>query len=416
MSQRPLAGVRVLDLTNVLAGPYCTYQLALLGAEVLKVEIPGSGDLARHLGADPDLNEVGLGTSFLAQNAGKQSVELDLKIGCRSEGIRRVGQRSGCVGRELPCGRTWPPRFRLARAAHAESRPHLLCHQWFGQTGPMSQAPAYDQVIQGLSGMMSITGTPETAPLRVGFPVCDAVGGLTAALAVASAIAGRHHDGQGCFLDVSMLEASLSAMGWAVSNYLVAGVAPQPMGDQNATAVPSGTFDAADGPLNIAANRQEQFERLCRCVDRSDLLTDPRFARGESRKLHREALNRELNRALATRPASEWERVLTAAGVPAARILTVPEAVELEQLAHRRFFTEVPFPGPPASDDRTVRVSGSGVLVNGHPLHASGPAPLLGEHNEQLDQIVNGWIRARPGRTNVPLDDEVWVATGEADR
>ncbi|HZM27592.1 MAG TPA: CoA transferase, partial [Gemmatimonadales bacterium] len=203
MTKRPLAGVRVLDLTNVLAGPYCTYQLALLGAEVLKVEIPGSGDLARHLGADPDLNEVGLGASFLAQNAGKQSVELDLKTDAdrkvfielvRAADVLVENFRAGVLGR---LGFDWPALRSL--------NPGLIycAISGFGQTGPMSQAPAYDQVIQGLSGIMSITGTPESAPLRVGFPVCDAVGGLTAALAVVSAIAGRNNDGQGCFLDVS---------------------------------------------------------------------------------------------------------------------------------------------------------------------------------------------------------------------
>jgi crotonobetainyl-CoA:carnitine CoA-transferase CaiB-like acyl-CoA transferase len=416
MPQRPLDGVRVLDLTNVLAGPYCTYQLALLGAEVLKVEIPGAGDLARHLGADPDLNEVGLGASFLAQNAGKQSVELNLKSDDdREVFVELVGAadvlvenfRAGVLGR---LGFDWPALRSLNPAL-------IYCAiSGFGQTGPMSQAPAYDQVIQGLSGMMSITGTPESAPLRVGFPVCDAVGGLTAALAIVSAIAGRHNDGQGCYLDVSMLEASLSAMGWAVSNYLVAGVAPEPMGDQNATAVPSGTFDASDGPLNIAANRQEQFERLCRCVDRLDLLADPRFATRERRKLHRDELNRELNEALAARTAVEWEQLLTAAGVPAARILTVPEAVELGQLAHRKFFSDVPFPGSPRHDARDVRVSGSGVLVNGRPRHALGPAPLLGEHNEQLDQIVNRWVHARAAIPDVPIRDQVSVAPSEADR
>jgi crotonobetainyl-CoA:carnitine CoA-transferase CaiB-like acyl-CoA transferase len=395
MGQPPLAGVRVLDLTNVLAGPYCTYQLGLLGAEVLKVEIPGSGDLARHLGADPDLNEAGLGASFLAQNAGKRSVELDLKVDVdREKFVALVGSadvlvenfRAGVLAR---LGFDWTTLRGL--------NPSLIycAISGFGQTGPMSQAPAYDQVIQGLSGMMSITGTPDNAPLRVGFPVCDAIGGLTAALAVAGAIAGRHRDGQGCYLDVSMLEASVSAMGWAVSNYLIAGVVPQPMGDQNATAVPSGTFDTADGPLNIAANRQEQFERLCRCVDRIDLLVDPRFATGESRKLHREQLNRELTTALSSRTAAEWESVLSAVGVPAARILQVPEAVELEQLAHRGFFTEVPFPGPPRADGRTVRLSGSGVVVDGQPRRASGPAPLLGEHNDELAAISRKWAEAR---------------------
>jgi crotonobetainyl-CoA:carnitine CoA-transferase CaiB-like acyl-CoA transferase len=400
MPQRPLAGVRVLDLTNVLAGPYCTYQLGLLGAEVLKVEVPGRGDLARQLGADPRLNEMGLGASFLAQNAGKQSVELDLKAAPDREVFLELVSvadvlvenfRAGVLAR---LGFGWPDLQRV--------NPGLVycAISGFGQTGPMSQAPAYDQVIQGLSGMMSITGTPETAPLRVGFPACDAIGGLAAALAVVSALAGRQRHGQGAHLDVSMLEASMSAMGWAVSNYLVAGVAPKPMGDQNATAVPSGTFDAADGPLNISANRQEQFETLCRCVNRLDLLDDPRFTTGETRKLHREELNRELNLALATRSAADWERILAAAGVPAARILSVPEAVELEQLAHRSFFADVPFPGSPDEGSRPVRVSGSGVLINGEPCHATAPAPLLGEHNDRIGDILARWRATKLGPTD----------------
>jgi crotonobetainyl-CoA:carnitine CoA-transferase CaiB-like acyl-CoA transferase len=263
----------------------------------------------------------------------------------------------------------------------------------------MSQAPAYDQVIQGLSGMMSVTGTEDTAPLRVGFPVSDTVGGLTAALAITAAIVGRERSGGGCFLDVSMLEASISAMGWAVSNFLVGGVVPRPMGDQNPTAAPSGTFDAADGPLNIAANRQEQFESLCHCVGRPDLVTDPRFFDREQRKLHRSALNDELTTALRSRPALFWEQELTRAGVPAARILTVPQAVELKQLAHRRFFAEVPFPG--GRPNQTLRLNGSGVLVDGEPLHPTTAPPLLGEHNEGLPEIARRWrssdIIAAPG-------------------
>src|SRR4051812_173213 len=258
MHDRPLDGVRVLDLTNVLAGPYCTYHLMLLGAEVLKIEVPGQGDLARHLGPDAELNRSGLGASFLAQNAGKKSVELDLKDAAgradfedmvRGADVLLENFRAGVLAR---LGFGWP-RLR-------ELNPGLVycAISGFGQTGPMSQAPAYDQIIQGLSGMMSITGTKETAPLRIGFPVCDTVGGLSAALAIVASLAGRRLDGKGRCLDVSMLEASLSAMGWAVSNSLVSGIEPEPMGDRTATAAPSGTFDTADGPLNIAANRQEQ--------------------------------------------------------------------------------------------------------------------------------------------------------------
>jgi crotonobetainyl-CoA:carnitine CoA-transferase CaiB-like acyl-CoA transferase len=389
---RPLAGIRVLDLTNVLAGPFCTYQLALLGAEVVKIEIPGEGDLARHLGPDPALNEAGIGASFLAQNAGKKSIELNLKDEAdRSSFVDLVGAadvlvenfRAGVLAR---LGFDWD-RLR------AINEGLIYCAiSGFGQRGPMSQAPAYDQVIQGLSGMMSITGTDDVAPLRVGFPISDTVGGLTAALAIAAALVGRQRDGCGRFLDVSMLEASVSAMGWAVSNFLVGGVAPQPMGDQNPTASPSGTFRALDGPLNIAANRQEQFERLCRCVGREDLLVDPRFVDRERRKLHREALNHELNAALGARTALEWEQELNRIGVPAARILTVPQAVELDQLAHRGFFADVPFPGD--AHGRRLRVSGTGVLVDGEAFHPTGGPPLLGEHNEQLADVARRWRTA----------------------
>ena len=199
--------------------------------------------------------------------------------------------------------------------------------------------------------MMSITGTPETAPLRVGFPVSDSVGGLVAAMSICAALAGRARTGKGVFLDVSMLEASLSAMGWAASNYLVSGVAPEPMGDQNATAAPSGTFDAADGPLNIAANRQEQFEVLCRLVDRADLVTDERFADREARKANRAALNHEINAALRRRPALEWEQLLSGAGRPGR---PDPDRsagrASWSSCGVRGFFTDLPFPGDPATD------------------------------------------------------------------
>ncbi|MGH3298807.1 MAG: CaiB/BaiF CoA transferase family protein [Trebonia sp.] len=388
MQDRPLTGVRVLDLTNVLAGPYCSYQLALLGADVVKIELPGQGDLARHLGSDPDLNEAGIGASFLAQNAGKKSVELDLKTPGDLAVFRdMVGGadvllenfRAGVLAR---MGFDWPTLREL--------NPRLVycAISGFGQTGPMRHAPAYDQVIQGLSGMMAITGTPETAPLRVGFPVCDTVGGLMAALSISAALAGRSATGEGCFLDVSMLEAAISAMGWPVSNYLVAGVPPEPMGDQNATAAPSGTFDAADGPLNISANRQEQFEALCTLVGLPALIEDPRFAEREARKRNRGELNEKLNTALRARTAREWEQLLTAAGVPAARILTVPQAVQLEQLVHRGLFTDLPYPD---GSDRVLRVTGSGVLFDGEPLRPQSPPPMLGQHNGERAVLADQW-------------------------
>ncbi|MEU7871699.1 CoA transferase [Dactylosporangium sp. NPDC049140] len=388
MQPRPLDGIRVLDLTNVLAGPYCSYQLMLLGADVVKVEVPGRGDLARQLGPDAELNERYLGTSFLAQNAGKKSVELDLKDPAGRETFEELVGAADVLLENFRAGVLARLGYDWQRLQALNPRLIACSITGFGQTGPMSQAPAYDQIIQGLSGMMSVTGTRDTAPLRVGFPVCDSIGGLAAALAIVAAVAARHHSGAGCQLDVSMLEASISAMGWTVSNYLLAGVPPEPTGDQNATAAPSGTFDAADGPLNISANRQEQYETLCRLVGRPELLTDPRFAAPEARKEHRAALNDELNPALRRRPAAEWERELNAAGVPAARILTVPQALESEQLAHRGFITELPFPDGSA---RRLDVVGSGVLFDGVPLTPPAPPPMLGEHTAVVSDLIAAW-------------------------
>ncbi|MBO0868367.1 MAG: CoA transferase [Micromonosporaceae bacterium] len=398
MQHRPLEGVRVVDLTNVLAGPYCSYQLMLLGAEVIKIEVPQRGDLARHLGPDRQLNAEGIGASFLAQNAGKRSIELDLKNSAdrgvfedfvRGADVLLENFRAGVLAR---MGLDW------ARLRGLNPRLIYCAISGFGQTGPMSQAPAYDQIIQGLSGMMSITGTADSAPLRVGFPICDTVGGLVAALAIAAALFGREQTSEGCMLDVSMLEASVSAMGWAVSNYLISGVAPEPMGDQNATAAPSGTFDAADGPLNIAANRQEQFETLCRLVERPDLLTDPRFADPEVRKQHRDQLNDELNPALAGRTALQWEQILSAAGVPAARILSVPQAMALDQLHHRGFLTDLPYPD---RSGRRLRVTGNGVQINGHAPQPTDSPPLLGQHNDERDALLTQWLGTGAGSDRV---------------
>jgi crotonobetainyl-CoA:carnitine CoA-transferase CaiB-like acyl-CoA transferase len=381
MRNGPLTGIRVLDLTNVLAGPYCTYQLALLGADVVKIEPPARGDLARQLGADPDLNNRGLGTSFLAQNAGKKSIELDLKSTSGKESFIELLNDADVLVENFRPGVM--ERLSLSWPELKEINPQLVycAISGFGQSGPMRDRPAYDQIIQGLSGMMSITGTPETAPLRVGFPICDTIGGLVAAMAINAALAGREHSGAGCVIDVSMLEASISAMGWAVSNYLISGIESGPMGDQNATSAPSGTFQASDGPLNIAANRQEQYVELCRIIDRLDLIDDERFHDREARKAHRLALNAELNGVLRSRTAIEWETELSAAGVPAARVLSLPETMSLEQLDVRGFFTDLPMPGKP---ERTVRVAGNGATFDGKPSTPHLPPPLLGEHSEEL--------------------------------
>ena len=254
-----LEGVRVLDLTNVLAGPFCCYQLAQLGAEVIKIEAPKTGDLARQLGADVELNKQLMGAFFLAQNAGKRSITVNLKHVDGKEIFRRLVATADVVVENFRP--SVMERLELGYDALKQIKPELIycAISGFGQTGPLKDNPAYDQIIQGLSGVMSVTGDKNSAPLRVGYPVADTVGGITAAFAIAAALFRRERSKTGEFIDVSMLEATLVTMGWAVSNWLIAGSKPQPMGNENMTASPSGTFKTGDGLLNIAANEQNQF-------------------------------------------------------------------------------------------------------------------------------------------------------------
>jgi crotonobetainyl-CoA:carnitine CoA-transferase CaiB-like acyl-CoA transferase len=376
-----LAGLRVLDLTNVLAGPFCCYQLAQLGAETIKVETPGTGDLARQLGADPELNRRLMGASFLAQNAGKRSITLNLKSPKGREAFMRLVATADVVVENFRLGVM--QRLGLDYDKLKAMKPNLVycAISGFGQDGPLRLNPAYDQIVQGLSGVMSVTGDAQSAPLRVGYPVADTLGGITAAYAIAAALFRRERGGEGECIDVSMLESTLVAMGWVVSNWLIAGVRPQPLGNENMTASPSGAFRTADGLLNIAANQQQQFEALCKLIARPELVDDPRFAAREDRKRNRAELNREIEIALAARPAAEWSKLMNAADVPAGEVLDVPSVLEHPQIVGRellRTFDNVPHV------DRSVSVVRSGFrLASGDPAPAS-PPPALGADTDRI--------------------------------
>jgi crotonobetainyl-CoA:carnitine CoA-transferase CaiB-like acyl-CoA transferase len=376
-----LAGVRILDLTNVLAGPFCCYQLAQLGAEVIKVEVPGTGDLARQLGADPELNRQRMGASFLAQNAGKRSVTIDLKHPAGKAAFLRLVATSDAVVENFRPG-------VMERLGHGyrdleTAKPGIVycAISGFGQDGPLRANPAYDQIIQGLSGLMSVTGDPHTAPLRVGYPVCDTLGGITAAFAITAALFRRARTGEGEAIDVSMLEATLAAMGWAVSNWLIAGVRPVAMGNENMSAAPSGAFRTGRGLLNVAANKQEQFEAFCRLVGREELIADPRFAGRDDRKINRYELKTELEQALTARSAAEWAPALNEAGVPAGEILSVPEILEHPQVAGRALIKRF---AVTAGVDREVPVVRAGFrLAHGDPEPKS-PPPALGADTDAI--------------------------------
>lgn len=375
-----LSGIRVLDLTNVLAGPFCCHQLAHFGAEVIKVEAVGRGDLARQLGADPALNDKLMGVSFLAQNAGKRSVTLNLKHAEGKALLKRLVAEADVLVENFRPGVM--DRLGLGWEVLKEVNPELVycAISGFGQDGPWTHRPAYDQIVQGACGIMSLTGDAQSAPLRVGTPIADTVGGLTAAFAICAVLQGRARTG-GAFIDVSMLESMIATMGWAVSNWLIAGVAPTPNGNENPTSAPSGAFRARDGLLNIAANKDEQWQALARHIGRDDLLERAEFRTREDRKRNRLALKAEIEAALAARPARDWAKALNRLGVPAGAVFDLPAILAHEVIAMRGFiadYTRVPGTG------RDIAVVRTGAKVDGRAPAVEAPPPRLGEHNAEI--------------------------------
>lgn len=376
----PLRGVRVLDLTNVLAGPFACQQLAHLGATVIKVEAVGRGDLARNLGADPALSARGMGISFLAQNAGKTSLTLNLK-----DGRGRAILEKLVLGADVLVENFRPgvmDRLGVGPDHLRALNPRLIycAISGFGQTGPWADRPAYDQIVQGAAGVMSITGDADSAPLRVGYPLADTIGGLTAAMAIGAAL---NANPRGAFIDVSMLESVLATMGWVVSNHLVGGVDPEPQGNENPTSAPSGSFQCRDAPINIAANTDDQWVALAGHLGRTDLLDHPDFATREDRKRNRHRLRAELETVLTTRPAEIWAEELAAIGVPAGAVMRVPAILAHPQITSRDFigrFDDVPGVG------RAVDLVRLGAMIDGLRPSVTTPPPALGQHSDDILQ------------------------------
>jgi crotonobetainyl-CoA:carnitine CoA-transferase CaiB-like acyl-CoA transferase len=374
-----LSGIRVLDLTNVLAGPFATAHLALLGADVIKIENPDGGDLARKLGAVPALNAALMGTSFLAQNANKRSLTLNLKA---EEGRRIFEQlvvssdvlvenfRPGVMER---LGFGWPLLRR-------ENPKLIYCAiSGFGQTGPDAFKPAYDQIIQGLSGVMAVNGDERLNPLRCGFPVCDTVGGMNAAFAILGALYHRERTGEGQFIDVALLDSIMPLLGWVAANWLIGGQPPQPMGNDNFTAAPSGTFVTKDGHINIAANQQEQWEHLADALGLPELKTDPRFQKRDVRKANRHELTPLLEAQLKAHCTHHWVCAFNRLGIPAGAIPTLQEALASEQVAHRGSLQTIA-----ADGIGDVQVFSTTAKFEKTPGAVTAPPPRLGAHTSAV--------------------------------
>ena len=374
-----LPGIRVLDLTNVLAGPFATAHLALLGADVIKIENPEGGDLARKLGNVPELNSELMGTSFLAQNANKRSLTLNMKAEDGREIFRRLVSTADVLVENFRPGVMERLGFPW-RALHERNPRLIYCAiSGFGQTGPDAFKPAYDQIIQGLSGVMAVNGDERLNPLRCGFPVCDTVGGLNAAFAILGALYHRERTGEGQFIDVALLDSVMPLLGWVAANWLIGGKAPQPMGNDNFTAAPSGTFATRDGYINIAANQQEQWENLADALHLPELKTDARFQKRDVRKANRHALTPLLEAKLRERTTAEWVGVLNKLGIPAGAIPSLQEALASAQVEHRQTLETVNAPG--IGDLKLFTITAK---FEKTPGHVETPPPRLGQDTEAV--------------------------------
>jgi crotonobetainyl-CoA:carnitine CoA-transferase CaiB-like acyl-CoA transferase len=376
---RMLDDITVLDLTNVLSGPFASLHLALLGAEVIKIENPKDGDLARKLGSVPDYNKRLMGTSFLAQNCNKKSVTLNIKSPEGKGIFKQLAKDADVVIENFRPGVM--DRLGLGYNVLRELNPMLVycCISGFGQTGPDANKPAYDQIIQGLSGEMAINGDERLTPLRAGFPVCDTVGGLNAAFAVMAALFHRQRTGEGQCIDVALLDSIMPLMGWVVANLLIGGQEPPVIGNDNFTAAPSGTFETLDGHINIAANKQEQWEAVCDVLELPELKTDPRFQERDTRKKNRKALTPLLEVRLAQKPTLHWVEVLNARDVPSGEILSLKQALRQPQIAHRGVLQKV---NVPHLGD--IEVFGLTALFDRTPGSVTAPPPTLGQHNAEI--------------------------------
>jgi crotonobetainyl-CoA:carnitine CoA-transferase CaiB-like acyl-CoA transferase len=374
-----LEGVRVLDMTNVLAGPFATLHLSLLGAEVIKVENPKDGDLARKLGNVPAYNQELMGTSFLAQNANKKSLTLNLKAEEGKAIFRRLVETADVLVENFRPGVMSRLGFSYEELCVINSRLIYCAISGFGQSGPDAFKPAYDQIIQGLSGVMAVNGDERLNPLRAGFPVCDTVGGMNAAFAIMAALYHRERTGEGQFIDIALLDSIMPLMGWVAANLLIGGQGPVLLGNDNFTAAPSGMFKTRDGYINIAANKQEQWEDLADELGLPELKTDPRFQERDTRKANRFVLTPLLEAKLTEKSTAHWVEVLNAKGIPSGDVLSLEAALTSAQARHRQVIAEVETPGV-----GVVKIFNLPAKFSRAPAEIEMPPPRLSEHSQEI--------------------------------
>ena len=372
----PLDGIKVLDCSQILAGPYCSMLLADMGADVVKIEKPSGGDDTRRMG--PPFLE-GESAAFLAMNRNKRSVVLDFKHADGVAAMRRMladadviieNYRAGVMG-----------RLGLDYDAVRELNPGIIyCSiSGFGRTGPYAERAGFDLIAQGMSGVMSFTGIPGSPPVKVGVPMADLNAGLYSAYGILSAYIHKLKSGEGQYLEVSIMEAALAYTVWESASYFATGNVPPPLGSAHRLSAPYQALRTADGHITIGAPNQSNWERLAQAIGRDDLLDDERYADNAGRLLNRESLERDLEATFGTQTTADWCEVLDAAGVPAGPIYNMGQVWEDEQVQARGM--DVTLEHPKVGSIRNI---GLAAKLYGSPGRIHSPAPLMGQHTREV--------------------------------
>ncbi|HLE43249.1 MAG TPA: CaiB/BaiF CoA-transferase family protein [Methylomirabilota bacterium] len=372
---RPLDGIRVVDLSRVLAGPYCSLLLADMGAEVVKVEEPGRGDDTR---AWPPF-VGGEATYFMSVNRGKKSLTLNMKHAEGKGILRRLLEGADVLLENFRPGTL--ERLGFGYAAVRSLNPRLVyCSiSGFGESGPEAGRPGYDLIVQGESGIMDITGFPDGPPVKVGNSIADLAAGTMAAHGIVLALFARERTGQGQKVEIAMLEVMAALLTYHGQAYFATGKSPRRRGNQHPSIVPYEVFQAADGYLTVGVANNSLWSRFCQAIGRPDLTADPRFDTEARRVENRDALVPLLVAVFATAPVAHWLARLGEAGVPAGKIKEIGEVLESEHLRARGAVVSLTHPtaGP-------MRMVGPPIRLSGTPAEAAAPAPLLGEHTEEI--------------------------------
>ena len=375
---KPFSGVKILDFTRVLAGPYGSYQLALLGADVIKVE-SRDGDDMRFGNRANDWEKRGLAAPWVAVNAGKRSITLDLKKPKAIEIVKRLAAKADVVMENFRPGVM--DKLGIGYETLKAINPRLIycAVSGFGQVGPGAKTAAFDGMIQAMSGLMSITGFPANGPTRVGFAGADVMSGATAAFGVASALYQRTHTGKGQLVDAAMIDAVMAYLGQQFTEHMMTGRVHEQAENLSVTRKPTGNlFKTRDGWIVLAVMTDPQFQRLMKTLGRADALADPRFADWPTRIQNNKALHEIVEAALGKETSATWVERFAQADVPAGRVLTIPETARLDHFQHRTVLQDV------ETEHGPVRVVGSGFRLEHGGGSVDRPPARLGQHTDEV--------------------------------